>query len=81
MMSSLNYATLMRARLKSNLLISTHTIDSIKLSLRNLVNAWMLVLLGLSPLSLTYVVVVRLLTLTMNVLDNCFMLLMIMFEV
>jgi hypothetical protein len=39
----------------------------------------MTVLLGLSPLSITYVLVVLLLTLTMNVLNNCFMLLMIMF--
>jgi hypothetical protein len=39
------------------------------------------VLLGLSPLSVTYILMVLLLTLTMNVLNNCFMLLMIMFGV
>jgi hypothetical protein len=38
-------------------------------------------LLGLSPLSVTYVLVILLLTLTMNVLNNGFMLLMIMFGV
>jgi hypothetical protein len=38
-------------------------------------------LLDLSPLSVAYVLVVFLPTLTMNVLNNCFMLLMIIFGV
>jgi hypothetical protein len=48
MISGLNYATLMRARLKSNLLIRTPKIDSIRHFLRNLVKILMIGLLGLS---------------------------------
>jgi hypothetical protein len=52
----------------------------IRLLLRNLVNPWMTVLLVLSLLSVAYVLVVLLHTLTMNVLSSCYMHLMIMFE-
>jgi hypothetical protein len=41
----------------------------------------MIVLLGLSSLPVTYILIILLLTLTMNVLNNHFMLLMIMFGV
>jgi hypothetical protein len=78
-MFSLSGAILMRAPPKLSLLVRTHTVGSIRLSLRNLVNPWMILLLGSSPLSVIYVLVVLLLTLIMNVLNNRFMLLMIMF--
>jgi hypothetical protein len=41
----------------------------------------MTALLDLSPLLVAYVIVVLLLILTMNVLNNCFMLWMIMFGI
>jgi hypothetical protein len=41
----------------------------------------MIVLLGLSSLPVTYILIILLLTLTMNVLNNHFMFLMIMFGV
>jgi hypothetical protein len=78
-MFSLSGAILMRAPPKLSLLVRTHTIGSIRLSLRNLVNPWMILLLGSRTLSVIYVLVVLLLTLIMNVLNNRFMLLMIMF--
>jgi hypothetical protein len=49
-MFGLNCATLMRVLVKLSHLIRTFTIDSTKLSLRNLVNLLMIDLLGLSPL-------------------------------
>jgi hypothetical protein len=49
MMSSLNCATLTRVLLKLSLLTQIVTIDSTKLSLRNLVNLLMTDLLDLSP--------------------------------
>jgi hypothetical protein len=50
-----------------------------KLSLKNQVNPWMIVLLILSPLSVAYVLVVHLLILTMNVLNNFSMRLLILY--
>jgi hypothetical protein len=50
MMFDLNCAVLMRALLRLILLIKILTIDSTKLSLRNLVNLLMIALLGLSLL-------------------------------
>jgi hypothetical protein len=80
-MSGLNCATLMRARLKLNLLIRIRTIGNIRRFLRNLESSWMIALLDLSLLSVAYVIMVLLLILVMNVLNNCCMLLMIIFGV
>jgi hypothetical protein len=81
MMSGLNCATLMRAHLKLNLLIRICTIGNIRRFLRNLESSWMIALLDLSLLSVAYVIMVLLLILVMNVLNNCCMLLMIIFGV
>jgi hypothetical protein len=78
MMFDLNYAILMRALLRLSLRIEILIIDSTRHFLRNLVNRLTIALLDLSPLSVTYVLVVLLLMMTMNVLNNCFMLLMIL---
>jgi hypothetical protein len=79
MMSGLNCAILIRVLLRLNLLTKIFTIDNTKLSLRNLVNLLMTALLDLSPYCLTYILVVLLHILTMNVSNSCFMLLMIMY--
>jgi hypothetical protein len=81
MMSGLNCATLMRAHLKLNLLTRIHTTGNIRCFIRNLESSWMIDLLDLSLLLVAYVFVVLLLILIMNVLNNCCMLLMIMFGV
>jgi hypothetical protein len=52
---------------------------STRLFLRNLVNRLMIVLLGLSPSSAAYVLMVLLHTLIMNVLSSCYMHLMTMY--
>jgi hypothetical protein len=78
-MSGLNCAILIRVLLRLSLLTKIFTIDNIKLSLRNLVNLLMTALLDLSPYCLTYILVVLLHILTMNVSNSCFMLLMIMY--
>jgi hypothetical protein len=62
-------------------LARTPTIDSIQPFLRNLVNCLMIALLGLSSLSVAYVLVNLLHILTINVSNSCFMLWMIMFGV
>jgi hypothetical protein len=69
-MSGLSCPIPMRVLLRLSLPIRILIIDSTKLSLRNLVNLWMIALLDLSRLYVTYVLVVLLLTLTMNVLNN-----------
>jgi hypothetical protein len=69
----------MRVLLRLSLPVRILVINSTKLSLRNLVNLLMTTLLDLSPLSVTYVLVVLLLILTMNVLNNFSMRLMIMY--
>jgi hypothetical protein len=80
-MSGLNYAILMRTLLRLSLHIEILITSSTGLFLRNLVNRLMTALLDLSLLSVAYVLVVLLLILTMNVLNSCFMLWMIMFGV
>jgi hypothetical protein len=69
----------MRVLLRLSLPVRILVINSTKLSLRNLVNLLMTTLLDLIPLSVTYVLVVLLLILTMNVLNNFSMRLMIMY--
>jgi hypothetical protein len=64
---------LLRLSLHIEILITCCT----KLFLRNLVNRLMIVLLDLSRLLAAYVHVALLLILIMNVINNCYMLLMI----
>jgi hypothetical protein len=78
-MSGLSYAILMRAPLRLSLHVEILIIGSTRLFLRNLVNGLMIVLLGLSPSSVAYVLVVFLHTLIMSVLSSCYMCLMIMY--
>jgi hypothetical protein len=80
-MSSLNCAILMRALLRLSFRVEIFTIGNIRLFLINLEIPYMTALLGLSPLSVAYVLVVLLHILIMNVINNCYMHLMIMFEV
>jgi hypothetical protein len=79
MMSGLSCATLMRALLRLSLHVEMLIIGSIGLSLRNLESPLMIALVALSLLLTDYVHVVLLLILIMNVLNNCCMLLMIMY--
>jgi hypothetical protein len=72
-------AILMRALLRLSLRIEILITDSTRLFLRNLVNRLMIALLDLSRLFATYVHVTILLIMIMNVLNNCCMLLMILF--
>jgi hypothetical protein len=76
MMYDLSCATHMRALLKLSLHLNIPITDSIRLSLINLESLSMIALLPLSHLLATYVHVVLLLILIMNVLNNCSMLLM-----
>jgi hypothetical protein len=78
MMFDLSCATLMKALLRLSLHVEILITDSIRLSLRNLKSPLMIVLLALSLLLAAYVHVVLLLILIMNVLNNCYMLLMIL---
>jgi hypothetical protein len=78
-MSGLSCAIPMRGLLRLSLHIGILIIGSTKLSLRNLVNPWMIALLILSPLSVAYILVVLLHTLTMNMQSSCYMRLMIIF--
>jgi hypothetical protein len=68
----------MRALLRLSLHIEIPITDSTRLFLRNLESPWMTALLGLSPLLAAYAHVVLLLIRIMNVLNNCYMLLMIL---
>jgi hypothetical protein len=79
MMAGLNCATLMRVLLRLSLLTKILTIGSTKLSLRNLVNLWMIALLYLSLYLVAYVLVVHLHILIMNMLSSYYMCLMIIF--
>jgi hypothetical protein len=72
-------AILVMALLRLSLPIRIRTIGNIRLLLRNLVNPWMTLLLVLSLLSVFYILVVLLHTLTMNVLSSCYMRLMVIF--
>jgi hypothetical protein len=78
-MFDLSCATLMRALLRLSLHVEILITDSTRLSLRNLESPLMITLLALSLLLATYIHVVLLLILTMNMLNNCYMLLMIMY--
>jgi hypothetical protein len=69
----------MRAPLRLSLDVEILIIGSTRLFLRNLVNRLMIALLGLSPLSVVYALMVLLLILTMNMLNNYCMLLIILF--
>jgi hypothetical protein len=66
----------MRALLRSSLHVEIPITNSTRLSLRNLESLSMIALLALSQLLAAYVHVVLLLILIMNVLNNCYMLLM-----
>jgi hypothetical protein len=79
MMSGLSCATPMRALLRLSLHVEILITDSTRLSLRNLESPLMIALLTLSLLLAAYVHEVLLLILIMNVLNNCCMLLMILF--
>jgi hypothetical protein len=81
MISGLSCAILMRALLILSLHVTILIIGNTKLSLKNLVNLYMTALLDLSPLVVTYVLVVLLFILTINVPNSCFMLWMIIFRV
>jgi hypothetical protein len=76
MMFGLSCATLMRALLRLSLRVEILITGSIRLFLRNLVSLLMIALLALSRLLAAYVLVVLLHILIMNVLNNCYMLLM-----
>jgi hypothetical protein len=75
----LSCAILMRAPLRLSLHIEILIIGSTRLFLRNLMNRLMIVLLGLSPLSIVYVIVVLLHIPIMNMLSSCYMHLMTMY--
>jgi hypothetical protein len=79
MMFGSSYVILMRALLRLSLRVEILITDSTKLFLRNLVNHLIIALLDLSRLLAAYVHVTLLLILIMNVLNNCCMLLMILF--
>jgi hypothetical protein len=70
--------TPMRVLLKLSLHVEILITCNIRLPLRNLESPWMTAFLGLSLLLTAYVHVVLLLILIMNVLINCFMILIIM---
>jgi hypothetical protein len=78
-MSGLSCATPMRPLLRFSLHIEILIIGSTRLSLRNLESPLMIALLTLSLLLVAYVHVILLLILIMNVLNNCCMLLMILY--
>jgi hypothetical protein len=80
MMFDLSCATLMRALLRLSLHVEILITCSTRLFLRNLVNLLMIALLALSRLLAAYVLVILLHILIMNVLNNCCMLLMILFR-
>jgi hypothetical protein len=65
--------------LRLSLHIEIPITDSTRLSLRNLYSLLMIALLTLSQLLVAYVHVVLLLILIINVLNNCYMLLMILY--
>jgi hypothetical protein len=79
MMFGLSCAIHMRALLRLSLHVEILITGSTRLFFRNLVNRLMIVLLDLSQLLAAYVHVALLLILIMNMLNNCCMLLMILF--
>jgi hypothetical protein len=78
MISDLSCTTHMRALLILSLHVDILIADSNRLFLRNLVNLLMIALFALSRLLVAYVLVVLLHTLIMNMLNNCYMFLMIL---
>jgi hypothetical protein len=81
MIFGLSCATHMRALLRLSPHVGIPITDSNRLSLRNLKSPWMIDLLAFSRLLAAYVHVVLLLILIMNMLNNCYMLLMTLFGV
>jgi hypothetical protein len=79
MMSDLSCATPMMALLRLSLHVEIVITGSTILSLRNIESSFMIALLALSLLLEAYVHVVLLLIMIMNVLNNCCMLLMILY--
>jgi hypothetical protein len=79
MMSDLSCATPIRVLLRLSLHVEILITCCTRLSLRNLESPLRIALLALSLLLAAYVYVILLLILIMNVLNNCFMLLMIMY--
>jgi hypothetical protein len=79
MMSDLSCATPMMALLRLILHVEIVITGSTILSLRNIESSLMIALLALSLLLEAYVHVVLLLIMIMNVLNNCCMLLMILY--
>jgi hypothetical protein len=79
MMSGLSCATPMMALLRLSLHVEIVITGSTILSLRNIESSLMIALLALSLLLEAYVHVVLLLIMIMNVLNNCCMLLMILY--
>jgi hypothetical protein len=79
MMYDLSCETPMRTLLRLSLHVEILITGSTRPSLRNLESPLMIALLTLSLLLAAYVHVVLLLILIMNVLNNCYMLLMILY--
>jgi hypothetical protein len=79
MMFGSSCAILMKALLRLSLCVEILITCNIKLFLRNLVNRLMIAFLDLNQLLAAYIHVILLLILIMNVLNNCCMLLMILF--
>jgi hypothetical protein len=79
MMFSLNCTILTTAPRRLSLGVEILITGSTRFFLRNLVNRLMIVLLGLSPLSVVYVLVVLLHISIIKVLSSCYMCLMIMY--
>jgi hypothetical protein len=79
MMSGLSCATHMMALLRLSLHVEIVITGSTILSLRNIESSLMIALLALSLLLEAYVHVVLLLIMIINVLNNCCMLLMILY--
>jgi hypothetical protein len=79
MMFGSSCAILMRALLRFSLHVEILFTGNTTLFLRNLVNRLIIALLDLSRLLAAYVHMTLLLILIMNVLNNCCMLLMILF--
>jgi hypothetical protein len=79
MMFDLSCATHMRVLLRLSLHAEILITDNIRLFLRNLMNLLMIALLALSRLLAAYILLVLLHIPIMNMLNNCCMLLIILF--
>jgi hypothetical protein len=78
-MFDLSCATLMRTLLRLSLRVEILITGNTRFFLRNLVNLLMIALVALSQLLAAYILVVLLHILIINMLNNCCMLLMILF--